>query len=59
MLLNPRITRKYEKNTGYIPRDVSNDAAICLNCPLPDCKYYNCERFKKEKAKLKHNKKST
>lgn len=30
----------------YRPRDISEEARICLECPLPSCKKRDCERYK-------------
>lgn len=34
----------------------SEEAQICLNCELPKCSPYECERFKQMKKKLKQEK---
>lgn len=40
----------------YRPRDISEEARICLECPLPSCKKRDCERYKAEKKKLRRQK---
>lgn len=40
----------------YRPRDISEEARICLECPLPTCKKMSCERYKTEKKKLRRKK---
>lgn len=35
----------------------SDEAKICIECPLPECKKLNCERFREEKKKLKEKRK--
>lgn len=40
----------------YRPRDISEEARICLECPLPSCKKMSCERYKAEKKKLRRKK---
>lgn len=51
------IPNNQEREIGlYSPRESSEEALICLNCPLPSCKN-NCSRYNKEKKKLKDRKK--
>lgn len=40
----------------YRPRDISEEARICLECPLPTCKKRDCARYKEEKKKLRRKK---
>lgn len=40
----------------YRPRNISEEARICLECPLPSCKKRDCERYKAEKKKLRRKK---
>lgn len=38
----------------YLPQVTSEEADICLNCPLPTCKSaLYCNRYKEEMEKLK------
>jgi hypothetical protein len=45
--------KKYGEKLEFI--HASEEAKICLNCPLPEneCKPLSCDRFRKEKGKLK------
>ena len=49
--LKPRI--KGEKES-YLPLNSSEEAMICLECPLPaeSCDQVRCSRYKEERAKL-------
>ena len=40
----------------YRPRDISEEARICLECPLPSCKKRDSERYKAENKKLRRQK---
>ena len=40
----------------YRPRNISEEARICLECPLPSCKKRDCAGYKEEKKKLRRKK---
>lgn len=40
----------------YRPKNISDEARICLECPLPSCKKRDCARYKEEKKKLRRKK---
>ena len=44
----------------YRPNElnVSAEAWICLNCPLPECNKINCKRYKDMKRELKSRRKN-
>ena len=50
--LKPNI--KTNISTLYVPINSSEEARICLECPLPaeKCGMNKCKRYKEEKAKL-------
>ena len=47
--------------TMYVPINSSDEAMICLECPLPAdiCKPDTCNRYKEERAKILKKNKTT
>ena len=40
-------------DTSWLPKDVNDEARICLTCPLKGCKKpLQCERYKEEYKKI-------
>lgn len=49
----PRKKTEFDADIRFTPSD---EALICLSCPLPECNKFVCKRFKEEKKKLKNPK---
>lgn len=47
------VTNKVQKRTVHTNDVPMTEAEICLTCPLKECNKTGCERFRKEKQKLK------
>ena len=41
----------------YLPKNISDEALICVNCPYPTCKS-NCKRVTEEKRRLVQERKA-
>ena len=54
--LNPEKSAKWWESDIVI--NSSEEASICLNCPLPNCKKDHCKRYYEELKKIKERKKN-
>ena len=44
------------RDSDYVPVNPSDEAKICLNCPLKSCRPEGCTRLREERKKLKEKK---
>lgn len=54
------IKNRNHSSEMYRPDELraSEEAWICLNCPLPECNKVSCKRYEEEFAKIKQEEKA-